>query len=297
MSTHGEGTTAQESVQFAASTFDAFLPDADSGSAARGAQFGAALGRQAAKAAVWALSFLTLSVEVLLRRNFGQRYLTPFRCLVVAGGMGAWFMLMSVATVFGTSNKFVMANMLGVSGVAYSAILAALAWHMWEIRRRKVNKARLHSRYAGDSWPIFRKILAIDALGGHAGVQYYVEPAILCFAGIATGVLPFTVTLSTWLFYSGLALAVKGAIQRSWIEGQVLDAIDRTIEADALGALITEWKDTDSKTTWGYVVPFSMKAASQQERITYAASSIKLHPRLQEILKTPNSGEDGAALT
>lgn len=297
MSTQSEGTTAQESVQFAASTIDAFLPDADSGSAARGAQFGAALGRQIEKAAVWALSYLTLSVEVLLRSNLGERYLTPFRCFVVAGGMGAWFMLMSMFSLFGSRNAFLLANRLGVAALAYLMILAALAWQMYQIHKRKRNKIRLHSRYSGDSWPLLRRLPALDAIGGHAGIQYYLEPAILCAAGIATGILPFTAALSTWLFYSGLALAIKGAIQRSHIEGQVLDSIDRTIEADALGALITEWKDMGSKTTWGYVVPFYMKAASQQERIAFATSSMKLHPRLQEILKTPDSGEDGAALT
>jgi hypothetical protein len=295
MSTQNETPAGQEVIQLATSAYDAFAPEGASASAASGAQFGAALGRQIAKAAVWVLSFLTLSVEILLRRNFGQRYLTPFRCFMIACGMGAWFTLVSAASVFGTRNAFVLANLIGMAGLAYLAVLGAMAYHLREIHLRKRNKVRLHSRYAGDSWSGWTRLPFYDAIGGQMGVQYYFEPGLLCTAGLAAMTAPFSGPIGVWLWYSGIALAIKGAIQRSNVEGQVLDMIDRQIESEVLNALVMEWKDTGSNTTWGYVVPYSMKAASQSDRIAFAASNTKLDPKLRELIgETPSLGSPRA---
>jgi len=285
MSTQNETPAGQEVIQLAASAYDAFAPEGASASAASGAQFGAALGRQIAKAAVWVLSFLTLSVEILLRRNFGQRYLTPFRCFMIACGMGAWFTLVSAVSVFGTRNAFVLANLIGMTGLAYLAVLVAMAYHLREIHLRRRNKVRLHSRYAGDSWSGWARLPFYDAIGGHMGVQYYLEPGLLCIAGLVATSAPFSVAIGVWLWYSGLALAIKGAIQRSNVEGQVLDVVDRQIESEVLNGLVMEWKDTGSKTTWGYVVPYAMKTAPQKDRVAFATSSTKLDPKLRELLE------------
>jgi hypothetical protein len=201
------------------------------------------------------LRMFTLSVEVFLRRQFGERYLTISAIL-----LGAWtFQLIAWLWNFAPSSLIPVYSLafgfgsFGPSGgrepqaifdlIGFCVVIYYMAaiWHLIAIFLRNREGLLWHSRSSGLSWPIWNWV---NALGRKFHfqqdlVKMYMEPA-LCIAA-SGGMEKYTgqkTFLSAWLFLAGVALLLKGQVEWSERRKMLLDQLDSTIEAKELAAVI-----------------------------------------------------------
>jgi hypothetical protein len=220
------------------------------------------------------LRLATVSLEVFLHRNFGERFFSPIE--FIAGVLALY-----VFVFFGWFLFAAEIAWLVLFGVA--ALLMG-TYHLFVIYQRKGKGVTIHSRYWGDSLPFF---YGMDL--SHQTIQFYVEPALCFFVGIIF--ISISPLLGNWIMFGAIAWFFMCQLElRKW-NNQILDAIDREIEARNFEAAVLEKKSP--KETEGFFVPVSPNF-TKAERATLADAFEGLDPKLKEMMGgTVGKRDDG----
>ena len=191
------------------------------------------------------LGWLSVSLEVFVRHEFGERYLSWLRLYF------AWIMVASVGvflpSIFGAPNP--LSFYIGY-GIYIAFILLAL-WHRLTIRRRRKRQEKpnppepLHSMCSGYShlsWiPVKEWTLYL-----------WVEP--LFFIIISLLLWRFFGGLAgAWLLLSSVGMLIKNQMEYYNNRGQLLDMIDAQIEAKYFSAALAN-RGENKRETGGFVV-------------------------------------------
>lgn len=218
------------------------------------------------------LRFMTISLEVFLHRNFGERFFGPLE--VVAG-------LVAISIMASTASLFYLRD--GAAMFGFGLIVLALgAYHLWEIHQRKKDGARrIHSRYWGDSLPFFYTLGV-----SHQTIQFYIEPGICFVVGIILR-LGFPM-LGLWIMTGALAWFVMCQLEMRRWNNRILDAIDHEIEAKNFDAAVMERKAPSE--TEGFFVPVSPNFTHAQ-RASLKEAFEGLDPKLKELMDEGNEDE------
>lgn len=218
------------------------------------------------------LRLMTVSLEVFLHRNFGERFFSPIE--YIAGSIMLYLFIFLGRFVFYT-------RMSGILIFGCAALVMG-AYHLYVIHDRKKKGIVQHSRYWGDSWPFFYE------LGySHQTIQFYIEPA-LCFAIGVLLALPGSL-LGIWIIYGSIAWFFFCQLElRKW-NNRILDAIDQEIEARNFQKAVMDRKAPQE--TEGFFVPVSPNFTRAQ-RATLADAFEGLDPKLKEMIE---ESEEAAA--
>lgn len=209
----------------------------------------------------FAATSFSFSLEVILRYNFGERYLSIAR--------GLW--TLAVVTVAFT---FLGAGSDPIAGIWLA--LYVLCWfiHRFDILRRRLQGEAWHSWSNGVSyflhWRYTSRIWVVEII---------LEPLVALLLAAIAFALGST-------FWPVLALAGAGMFVKSWTlyemaRSALLDVVDRQIEAGNLtGALKKDAKPTETE---GFVIPGASRWTSR-ERATVAKAYAELDPKLKAAL-------------
>ena len=183
----------------------------------------------------------SITLEVFTRKDFGERYMTPFRLMLGAVVYGVY------ASIFGGLEvASSLAAGRGVPGDAAMLVLFFLlfmiagAVHLFEIFYRNHYTDRVwHSRSFGVAWP-FRRLLGYR-LGplppaDEWFIYLYAEPWAWFLLGglLVIGGLVFpTYAVGQWIVLASLALFTKNQLVYTQERDQELNLSDAQIEAAA----------------------------------------------------------------
>ncbi len=181
----------------------------------------------------------SVTVEVFLRRNFGERYLSG--PVLVGGALAVQLVTASLAGQ----------PLLEPRGASLGAMLFLWAYaslcvgHKLVIWRRDRTGERWHSLSDGTSRRLFDHVPIAPRV-----VQLYVEPALVAVFGLA--LLFADRVLGAYLLLASLAFLVKGQLTQRRRREAWLDYVDKTIEAEELHAALVEQRP--ARETRGFVV-------------------------------------------
>lgn len=211
------------------------------------------------------LRLLTVSLEVFLHRNFGERFFSPIE--YIAGAVTLFLF-----TFFG--KIFFFRYVFGLMFFGLAA-LGMGAYHLYVIRERRKAGIVQHSRSWGDSWPLFYEMGY-----SHQTIQFYIEPGICFLVGFV--LLLFSPILGLWIMNGSLAWFFFCQLElRKW-NNRILDAIDNEIEARNFQAAVIDRKAP--KETEGFFVPVSPNFTLAQ-RASLAEAFDNLDPKLKEMIE------------
>ena len=184
----------------------------------------------------FALFSFSISVEVFLRYDFGERYLKPLAALL---GFG-WIYLIYIA--YGEYHD-------GAQALLYFGytFLAVCGLHIVWIQIRNQFGYRWHSKSTGVPWAPLTWIAPSQVT-----LFLLIEP------GIVIGLALFAVArdqqlLGQYLIAAAVALVGKYLIQRAHFREKLLDAIDSQIESEVFAEAL---KGTPSpRKALGFIVP------------------------------------------
>jgi hypothetical protein len=217
------------------------------------------------------LRLSTVSLEVFLHRNFGERFFSPIE--FIAGTITLYFFMILGRFLF-------FAQMSGLMFFGLAA-MAMGAYHLYVIRERKKKGVVQHSRYWGDSWPFFYEMGL-----SHQTIQFYIEPAF-CFA-IGFVLTVFNPLLGMWIVYGSIAWFFFCQLElRKW-NNRILDAIDQEIEARNFQKAVIDRKAPQE--TEGFFVPISPNFTHAQ-RASLKEAFEGLDPKLKEMMDEGNEDE------
>lgn len=166
----------------------------------------------------WLMRLLSASIEIILRRNFGRRYIFmligAFICFLFCLGLAHAEAFLSVLFVF--------------------IMIVRLTKNIIKIFRRiRLSIPEPHSSSTGESWVFWQRHGYSQAT-----VQRYFEPALCLIVGLLVS-LPDKF-LGHWLMASAVALFIKEQISRWKINRRLIDANDAKIAAQALNASLKQ---------------------------------------------------------
>ena len=203
------------------------------------------------------LGWFSLSIEVFLRKDFGERYLSPIRFFL------AWFAFSTLAFGGQVVNLMGMAYGPREGGEVWKGLLSGLLFHVlywgflimsaWQFRRiSKRNKRgeRWHSwsfgvsRFSGligrkvgsftiDDWALYR----------------FIEPTAIFALAVLVGLV--SVPAGSWLWLASVTLLLKNNYMYAQAHGRLLDLVDAQIEGQYLQAAL---RGEDKQKTAGYSV-------------------------------------------
>ncbi|MBI4879417.1 MAG: hypothetical protein HY812_07115 [Planctomycetes bacterium] len=186
-----------------------------------------------------AARMFSVTVEVFLRRNFGERYLSG--PVLVGGALAVHLVTTALAG----------RPLLEPRGASLGAMLYLWAYaslcvgHKLVIWRRDRTGERWHSLSDGTSRRLFDHVPIAPRI-----VQMYVEPALVAVVGLA--LLLADRVLGGYLLLASLAFLVKGQMTHRRRREAWLDYVDKTIEAEELHAALVE--ERPARETRGFVV-------------------------------------------
>lgn len=179
------------------------------------------------------LGWVTLALEVFLRRDFGERYLSWVRIILAWIVLSTFFVFaITIGSIFGEISRLLVLFVVGF------AILCL--FHRIQIWRRNRRRAIWHSMSFGINWfaPVWERMqraLQERGLGGLA--RYFddwtffrlIEPLFcLWLAFLVRFIDPI---MAIWLGLSGLALLLKNNLIYNAMYSRFLDLMDAKIEA------------------------------------------------------------------
>lgn len=230
--------------------------------------------------AQWLFSIFSVSIEVLFRRNFGERYLTNVAGITTFAAIVAGILTLGRGSALGW-----------VFLLVYSA---AVLFHGLQILRRNwVTFIPWHSYASGDSWlsvftsPLRQRVAFNIPIPDVT--QRVVEPLIACVIGLFTPD-PF---LRPWLIAAGLALAFREGLKHREIRNTYLDMVDQDIEASTRRDLFVEgWasltevagdqRPPTSLREHGFTAFVPIPVATPQQREDAVKTLSRLYPREME---------------
>jgi len=235
------------------------------------------------------LSIGSLPVEAILRRNMGARYFNPLSVALSYGFVLVFILLVrtvglhrNITSYTNAERSALFASIAIFSGFLLMSPVCSIWQFVWIARRRRL-RVRCHSRYPGDSLPIWGKIP--DWVGRYQW-QFYIEPSLIAVVGCIAW--RGSAILGMYFILAAIALFAKHAIMHMRLTGAILDSIDAQIESEQMQSYISEWKEPSAAATEGFIVPPIVKTLSKEQRVKYFDATSNLDPRLQELLGENN---------
>lgn len=201
---------------------------------------------------LWVMSIFSLTVEVLLRRNFGERYL-PMSAVVTSAVAYLLLILVNRGPGFNVlAGAFSLFPRPGLLAWLFLLVfIGAGAWHRYRtFRRNWYTGPAWHSYAAGDSW--LRPVTAqwrdrLPFVPVMEATQRYIEPAAVVLVGLVLMIVDGF--LGGWLVIAGLCLLVKEQLKHQGIRNAYLNLVDSQLEAQAMTELLkTGWNDLSAET-------------------------------------------------
>lgn len=179
--------------------------------------------------AILILGWLSLSLEVFIRREFGERYLGYLR-LAFTGFLLAIYLgfltLFSSATAYGNAPRSAGSGPL--EAVFLLAFMGMAMYHRVRIWRKKRAGVQWHSMSFGVS-----RLAALPAFQTANDWALYRAWEPLAFFVLGTVITAiFHSTIGTWMQVASVALAVKNQLVFAQQYSRILDMIDGRIEAE-----------------------------------------------------------------
>lgn len=212
------------------------------------------------------LRLSTVSLEVFLHYGFGERF---FRLIDLVLGILALYMAGYFAQVV-SPGSFKPLVYFGV------AVLVAGLAQLIFIQIRKSRGVVIHSRYWGNSWPIFYWMGL-----SHQRIQHYVEPLFAFLVSVVVSLYTPYVLVGYWIGIGAVCWVFLCQIEMWKWNNKILDAIDHEIEAKYFEEAVVDRKSP--KETQGFFVPVSPNFTKAQ-RSTLKDAFERLDPKLQELM-------------
>lgn len=234
-----------------------------------------------------------ISLEIFIRKDFGERYLTLTKFIVALLTLWAFRFMYQLTRwtvvslsapesfLFGTRRGFQLPTFMPLFVCGF---IVLCTWHFLRIKQRNGRNEQWYSRSFGISHldrllPLFRWWERVPLIGTEVDNWFlyrFIEPGVFILLGSVLQIID--PILGTWLLISSVALLLKNntiyAKEREWY----LDEIDSQIRA-TYSAAVTQRKPVQE--TKGYsVVPVPMDEPSQGN----SSSSISLENTLRETL-------------
>jgi len=220
------------------------------------------------------LGWISVTLEVFTRREFGERYLSWTRVFL------AWFAMGFFD--FAREIPGMVRGLIPFSQPVFTAHLHPWFWqgfivlyliHRLHIWRRKQQGIQWHSQSFGISWLEFLPwgLLAnIPVIGRYIVVNdwtlyRWIEPGLCFLAGLALE--PFSWATSEWILLASVALFIKNQMVYFSTLGRFLDVIDARIEAANLTGALSGKSKRDT-------AGFSVVAVPQGENVFNATPDI-----------------------
>lgn len=241
------------------------------------------------------LSWLSVTLEVFIRRNFGERYLNLLRLFLALQVMATFrFFYNAIQAFKGRGNLLSLFwNPAGLNALFYGdtssrvyflfwwAYVVVAALHIIAIKRREHQGIEWHSMSFGQSWleelPLWGLWNWLVSwlpwrLGAFLNVDewvmYCVLEPLLCYLA-SFSVYRLDSLLGTWLWLAAWALFFKNLLVYYELRGRMLDLMDASIESRFLSAALRG--ESKGQTAGFSVVTVPVKFAEVSENIDLAA--------------------------
>jgi hypothetical protein len=207
------------------------------------------------------LSWLSVSLEVFIRRDFGERYLNWLRLFL---GYIAMDLFTLIPTLIFSLIPFMARQYLPVSSYFSYGFLILGAYHQFRIWQRNRRGIQWHSQSFGISRLAFLPI--------SDWVLYrFVEPGGCFLVGFL--IRQFDPVTGFWLMMASIALFIKNQMVYAALRGRFLDIMDSRIESAAMQGLM-QGKSKRESAGFSVVAPPMMDflAGDAEETIDIAAT-------------------------
>ena len=175
---------------------------------------------------LWILGCFAISVQIFLRKGFGERYASVFNLIVGCMAMG-FFCGVTGFAMSAASHE----SLSGVMELLYTCGIGLAVFHRFSIWSKNRKSVVWHSMYSGTPW--------LCCLGVNDRVtKRWIEPLVLFTLGYfarSTGHTP----VATWLYVGAVAIFVHETLQDYMQRNDLLDARDAMIEANYKAGIVT----------------------------------------------------------
>ena len=183
-------------------------------------------------AIIFILGWVSLSLELCIRRDFGERYLSLIRLILAMTFIGTFRLLLILIFGFG----------IGFTVFGYAYVIMFF-YHRWQIRQRNKRGEEWHSMSFGVSrfQPLIdylrsTEIPLLSKLDDWF-LYRFVEPGLFFVIGFITFYIEDG--FGAYLIIASLALFIKNQMTYSKEYNQYLDTVDARIEAKYLENALT----------------------------------------------------------
>lgn len=207
------------------------------------------------------LSWLSVSLEVFIRRDFGERYLNWLRLFL---GYLAMELFTLIPTIIFSLIPFMARNYLPVSAYFSYGFLILGVYHQFHIWQRNRRGVQWHSQSFGISRLAFLPI--------NDWVLYrFVEPGGCFLLGFL--IRQFDLVTGIWLMTASIALFIKNQMVYAAVRGRFLDIMDSRIESAAMQGLL-QGKSKQESAGFSVVAPPMMDflTSETEETLDIAAT-------------------------
>lgn len=192
-----------------------------------------------------AAGLFSQTIEVFLRRDFGERYFSLFGMF---GKLATYLVFLFLAFNYARQQDGLPL------GLFFFLSFGLCLWHQFVIWQRKRAGHRWHSRYSGTS-----HLAALLPFSSFT-IKRWIEPLVAILAGFVLS--SFSQGLGGWLIFAGCCLAATEALSDARFKTMILDAIDKDIEARNLRDSIVENKGATH--TEGFEIPVAGMSTQQR---------------------------------
>lgn len=173
---------------------------------------------------------LCLSLEIFIRRRFGERYLTWK--IIVSTFFSVCVAFALIAALYHIAKPdwpYYAPRSAAAEALWMLAFWLHCLWHKFVIWRRNRRGEQWYSYAPGDAFPFWR------AMGlSEIATFRFAEPAVAVLVTLACFALDIDGSMSAWLLVSGLSLFVKRQLQYYTERRTVLDMIDSRTRSERL---------------------------------------------------------------
>ena len=201
--------------------------------------------------AITALGVVTVTIEVITRYKFGERYMTIIRLLLGISVMGSIATISNLGDMFG--GRFSLANVGGnllflvaTLGIGIGGIVHVI---------KASNRTQRGELWYSHSFGISRLIGLVGKRLGPFGtitewsIYCTIEPLLMLIVGIGLGLVPFLRPFGTWLIIGSIMMFIRNNAAYQQQRGLQLDIIDSTIIKEFVQPIM---EGTQSTKTAGY---------------------------------------------
>lgn len=187
------------------------------------------LARRALFGFLWAIpDMFSISVEVVIRHRFGERYLTWGKIILSAFGVAITLLVIQVFYAIGRfDGQHGVARSNDAQSFWFLVFWCAVIWHKGVMLWRRFRRDKWYSASPGDAWPVWSQLGL-----GELMVFRLIEPLFVC--GLALIHLSIDGFIATWLGIGGMCLLVKRQLQYFADRNVILDMIDSRTRSERL---------------------------------------------------------------